>query len=75
VGEFVQHYGDSRGAACICQMSLNDGVWKLWREARLLQRCIGVFSGGGRTIKGAWEGPGEGPQGKHDFDLNYVRPG
>ena len=39
------------------------------------QRCIGVFSGDGRTIEGAWEGPGEGPQWKHDFDLNYLRPG
>jgi hypothetical protein len=38
------------------------------------QRYIGVFSGG-RTIKDAWEGSVEGPQGKHDFDLNYVRPG
>ena len=30
---FCQHYDDSRGAARICQMSLNDGVWKLRREA------------------------------------------
>ena len=29
----------------------------------------------GRTIKGAWEGSAEGSQRKHDFDLNYVRPG
>jgi hypothetical protein len=39
------------------------------------QRCIGVFSGDGRTIKGAWEGSAEGSQWKHEFDLNYVRPG
>lgn len=38
------------------------------------QRCIGVFSGDGRTVEGAWEGSGEGSQWKHDFDLNYVRP-
>jgi len=36
---------------------------------------VGVFSGGGRTIKRAWEGSAEGSQWKHDFDLNYVRPG
>ena len=73
---FCQHYDDSRGVARICQMSLNDGVWKLWREAcGFWRRCTGVFAGGGRTIKGAWEGSAEGPQGKHGFDLNYVRPG
>jgi hypothetical protein len=38
-------------------MSLNDGVWKLWREASgFWQRYTGVFSDDGRTIKGAWEG-------------------
>ena len=69
-------YDDSRGVARICQMSLNDGVWKLWREAPgFWQRCAGVFSGDGRTIKGAWEGPGEGSQREHDLDLNYTRPG
>ena len=73
---FCQHYYDSRGVAHICQMSLNNGVWKLWREASgFWQRYIGVFSGGGRTIQDAWEGSAEGPQGKHDFDLNYLRPG
>jgi hypothetical protein len=30
---FCQHYYDSRGVTRIYQMSLNDGVWKLWREA------------------------------------------
>jgi hypothetical protein len=34
-----------------------------------------VFSGDGRTIKSAWQGSAEGPQRKHDFDLNYARPG
>ncbi len=64
------------GVARICQMSLNDGVWKLWREAcGFWRRYTGVFSGDGRTIKGAWEGSAEGSQWKHDFDLNYVRPG
>ena len=47
-GIFCQHYDDSRGVARICQMSLNDGVWKLWREAcGFWRRCTGVFAGGG----------------------------
>jgi len=58
------------------QMSLNDGVWKLRREAPASGSAApGVFSGDGRTIKGAWEGPGEGSQRKHGLDLNYLWPG
>ena len=71
---FSQHYYDSRGVARIYQMSLHDGVWKLWREAPgFWQRYTGVFSNGGRTIKGAWEGSADGSQWKHDFDLNYIK--
>jgi hypothetical protein len=44
-----QHYYDSRGAARIYQMTLTDGVWKLWREASgFWQRYTGVFSDDGR---------------------------
>jgi hypothetical protein len=61
--------------ARIYQVSLNDGVWKLWREAfGFWQRCTGVFTGDGSTVKGAWEGSAEGSQRKRNRDLNYVRP-
>ena len=30
---FEQHYYDSRGVARVYQMSLEGGIWKLWREA------------------------------------------
>jgi hypothetical protein len=56
-------------------MMLIDGVWRLWREARLLAALHRVFAGDGRTIKGAWEGSADGSRWKHDFDLNYPRPG
>jgi len=69
-----QHYYDSRGVARSYQMSLNDGVWQLWREAPgFWQRYTGVFSDDGRTIKGAWEGSADGSQWKHDFELNYIK--
>jgi hypothetical protein len=45
------------------------------RGPRLLAALHRVFSDDGRTIKGAGEGSAEGSQWKHDFDLNYVRPG
>ena len=63
-GTFCQYCYDSCGVACICQMSLNDGVWKLWREASgFWQRYTGVFSSGGRTIKGALGGRRKGRSG------------
>ena len=71
-----QHYYDSRGVARIYQMSLDDGVWRLWRESPgFWQRYTGVFSADGKTIKGAWEGSADGSQWKHDFDLNYIKTG
>jgi hypothetical protein len=71
---FSQHYYDSRGVARSYQMSLDGGVWKLWREAPgFWQRYTGMFSDDGRTIKGAWEGSADGAQWKHDFDLNYIK--
>jgi hypothetical protein len=69
-----QHYYDSRGVARVYQMSLNEGVWKIWREAPgFWQRYAGVFSADGRTIKGAWEKSADGSEWKHDFDLNYIK--
>jgi hypothetical protein len=55
---------------------MNDGGWKLWREASGFWQCYtGVFSGDGRTVEGGREGSAEGLRWKHDFDLNYMRPG
>ncbi len=71
---FSQHYYDSRGVVRIYQMSLNDGIWKLWREAPgFWQRYSGVLADDGKTIKGAWEGSADGSHWKHDFDLNYIK--
>src|SRR5215207_9169094 len=60
-GTFRQHYFDSRGIARVYQMSLEDGVWRLWRETpdfsplEFAQRYTGRFSDDGRTIAGRWE--------------------
>src|SRR5918998_1638405 len=32
-GTYLQHYFDSRGVARLYEMSIEDGVWKLWRES------------------------------------------
>lgn len=48
-------YTDQRGVARIYQMSLADGVWKMWRDTPgFSQRMIGTFSDDGNTI--TWDG-------------------
>jgi hypothetical protein len=65
---------DSRGISRIYQMSLSEGVWKLWRdEPGFSQRFTGTFSSNGRTISGRWESSSDGLQWELDFDLTYTR--
>ena len=80
-GTFLQHYFDSRGIARVYAMSLEDGVWTLWRETPdfspldFAQRYTGRFSDDGTTIAGRWEIAHDGSPWEHDFDLTYVRVG
>jgi hypothetical protein len=78
---YLQHYFDSRGIARVYAMSLEDGVWSLWRETPdfspldFAQRYTGTFSDDGATIVGRWEIAHDGSTWEHDFDLTYVRVG
>jgi hypothetical protein len=78
-GTFLQHYFDSRGIARVYAMSLEDGVWSLWRETPdfspldFAQRYTGTFSDDGTAIVGHWEIAHDGSTWEHDFDLTYVR--
>jgi len=75
-GALEQHYYDSRGVARVYQMSLDGGVWKLWREAPgFWQRYTGVISDDCNRITGAWEGSPDGREWKHDFGLTYIKAG
>ena len=66
---YVQHYFDSRGVVRRYEMTLEDGVWTLSRDAPgFAQRYTGAFSADGNTIEGAWE-----LNGAKDFDLTYTR--
>jgi hypothetical protein len=66
---YVQHYFDSRGVVRRYEMSIEGGVWTLWRdEPGFAQRYTGTFSADGNTIEGAWE-----LNGAKDFDLTYTR--
>lgn len=69
---YIMLYSDSRGVARLYQMSLGDGVWKLWRDDPVLaQRFSATFSEDGRTITGAWEKSMDGKDWEHDFDMIY----
>jgi hypothetical protein len=69
----VLHY-DSRGVSRIYQMSLSDGVWKVWRDfPGFSQRFSGNFSEDGNTITASWEKSVDGSKWEHDFDLTYTK--
>jgi hypothetical protein len=78
-GHYLQHYFDTRGVARVYKMSLEDGVWKLWRDESdfspldFSQRFVGRLGDDGRTIAGAWEICHDGETWEHDFDLTYTR--
>jgi hypothetical protein len=78
-GRYLQHYFDSRGVARVYRMSIEDGVWRLWRDEPdfspldFSQRFTGTFSADGQTISGRWEICHDGETWEHDFDLTYTR--
>jgi hypothetical protein len=78
-GTLLQHYFDSRGVARVYEMSLEGGVWKLWREQPdfspldFAQRFEGTFSDDGDTINGRWDIRHGGGDWEKDFDLDYRR--
>jgi hypothetical protein len=73
-GRYVQHYFDSRGVVRRYEMTLENGVWKLWRDhPGFSQRWTGTFSDDGATIAGAWELCRDGSTWAKDFDLTYAR--
>src|SRR4051812_38072785 len=72
-GGYRQHYFDSRGVERLYEMTLADGVWKLWRAAAppdFSQRFTGTFDPSGDAIRGAWEISHDGATWEHDFDLS-----
>jgi ketosteroid isomerase-like protein len=73
-GGLVQRYFDSRGVARLYRTSLDDGLWRVWREhPGFDQRYTGTLSADGATISGAWERRTDGATWEHDFDLTYTR--
>lgn len=73
-GEILQHYFDSRGISRVYQLSISDGVLRIWRdEPGFFQRFTGIFSSDGDAINGLWEMSEDGFQWRTDFRLDYTR--
>ncbi|HSJ52646.1 MAG TPA: hypothetical protein VLC52_02780 [Anaerolineae bacterium] len=71
---FSMLYADARGVFRVYQMSLDEGVWKIWRDAPgFFQRFRGTFSPDGNKITAAWERSGDGSTWVHDLDITYTK--
>jgi hypothetical protein len=67
-------YTDERGVARIYQMSLADGVWKMWRASPgFSQRMRGTFSEDGKTITWHGELSRDGSTWEPDLSVVYTR--
>ena len=67
-------YSDERGVARIYQMSLEGGVWKMWRDAPgFSQRMTGTFSDAGNTIPWHGELSYDGSTWEQDLDITFTR--
>ncbi len=65
-------YTDERGVARIYQMSLEGGVWKMWRDSSgFSQRVTGTFSGDGKIITCQGELSRDGSHWEQDLDVTY----
>jgi hypothetical protein len=67
-------YSDDRGVARIYQMSLESGVWKMWRDSQgFSQRVTGTFSEDGNTITCHGEISHDGSTWEGDLNVTYTR--
>jgi hypothetical protein len=80
VGEFRQHYFDSRGVTRVYRMRMVGSQWTLWRtepdfsELSFAQRYTGTIADDGRSVDGRWEqSRDEGKTWELDFELRLER--
>ena len=67
-------YSDERGVGRIYQMTLGDGVWKMWRESEgFSQRMSGTVSDDGKTIRVQGQLSHDGLNWERDLDITYSR--
>ena len=74
-GRYAYLYNDSRGVNRVYEMSLEEGVWRIWGRAgeAFFQRFVGKFSDDGQTIEARWERSSDAETWELDFDGVYKR--
>lgn len=72
--DFAVLYSDDRQVSRLYNMSLREGVWKVYRKAPgFHQRFTGHFSADQKTIEARWEKSSDGTDWKLDFDITYTK--
>jgi hypothetical protein len=67
-------YTDERGVSRIYQMTLEGGIWKMWRDtADFSQRMTGTFSDDRNTITVRGELSKDGSTWEQDLNVTYTR--
>lgn len=67
-------YSDERGVDRIYRMSLDGGVWRMWRESPAFsQRMVGTFADDGNTITVRGELSRQGADWEQDLNITYTR--
>ena len=73
-GTLTALYSDARGVRRVQQWSVEDGVWRQWRDAEgFSQRFRGLISEDGDTIEGVSEYSKDGETWHVDLELIYRR--
>jgi hypothetical protein len=67
-------YFDERGVSRKYESTLQDNIWKMWRDAPgFSQRFTGTITDDGDTIVGVWELSDDDSTWKRDLELTYTR--
>ena len=73
-GQYVMHYFDSRGVTRLSQMTLENGIWKWWRDTadfsplNFFQRFTGEIDEPGKIIQSILESSNDGINWEHDLN-------
>lgn len=67
-------YADERGVSRIYRMSLEGGVWRMWRDSPgFSQRMVGTFADDGNRIVVRGELSRDGTNWEQDLNVSYTR--